>query len=132
MVELSKRRRLVGRLAPAVAVLVVSVAMSLAGPSRASAQGAPPAPPPIIPDPAPTAPPGAGLLSEILGWLKWGALWASVAAMLIGAIAIGVGHFGSNYGASSAGRKWLLGGLGCAAIAALAWTFASTVYNSTS
>ena len=52
--------------------------------------------------------------------------------MLIGAIAIGVGHFGSNYGASSAGRKWLLGGMGAAVIAGLAWTVANTVYTSTS
>jgi hypothetical protein len=84
-----------------------------------------------VPNPAPQEPPGGGLMSQILGWLKWGALWAAVAGLLIGAIAVGVGHFGSNYGASSAGRKWLLGGIGSAAIAGLAWTFATTVYSST-
>jgi hypothetical protein len=84
-----------------------------------------------IPNPAPDGSvPGSTLMSQTLGWLKWVALWASVAAMLIGAIAVGVGHFGSNYGASSAGRKWLLGGMGCAILAALAWTIASTVYSS--
>ena len=30
--------------------------------------------------------------------------------------ATGVGHFGSNYSASSAGRKWLLGGMGAAMV----------------
>jgi hypothetical protein len=85
-----------------------------------------------IPNPDPEQPPGSALLRDVLAWLKWGALWAAVAGLLIGAIAVGVGHFGSNYGASSAGRKWLLGGMACAAIAGLAWTFANTVYNSTS
>ena len=132
MVEPSKRRSRVGRLAPAVSVFVGAATVALMAPSRVLAQTPPPAPPPVLTDPAPLAPPGSALMSDILGWLKWGALWASVAALLIGAIAIGVGHFGSNYGASSAGRKWLLGGIACAALASLAWTFASTVYNSTS
>ena len=104
-------------------VLVAALGVHVAGGGMASAQ---------VPNPDPSPPPGAALMTDILGWLKYGALWASVAALLVGAIAIGVGHFGSNYGASSAGRKWLLGGIGCAALAALAWTFASTVYNSTS
>jgi hypothetical protein len=91
-------------------------------PSRANAQ---------IPDPAPTAPPGASFLGQVLGWLKWGGLWASVAGLLIGGIAIAVGHFGSNYGAASSGRKWLLGGLAAAAVSGLAWTAANTVYTST-
>ena len=85
-----------------------------------------------IPNPEPTAPPGASFLGQVLGWLKWGGLWAAVAGILIGAIAIAVGHFGSNYGASSAGRKWLLGGMGAAALSGLAWTVANTIYTSTS
>lgn len=91
-------------------------------PSRAFAQ---------IPDPAPTAPPGASFLGQVLGWLKWGGLWAAVAGILIGAIAIAVGHVGSNYGAASAGRKWLLGGVAAAAVSGLAWSIANTVYTST-
>ena len=77
-------------------------------------------------------PPGASFLGQVLGWLKWGGLWAAVAGLLIGAIAVGVGHFGSNYGASSAGRKWLLGGMGAAVVSGLAWTIANTIYTSTS
>ncbi|MGH9228924.1 MAG: hypothetical protein ACRD07_09380 [Acidimicrobiales bacterium] len=46
-------------------------------------------------------------------------------------MATGVGHFGSSYTASSAGRKWLLGGIGAAMIAGLAHTIATTVYNAT-
>ncbi|MFT3851998.1 MAG: hypothetical protein QM733_04565 [Ilumatobacteraceae bacterium] len=124
MTQTPKRRRF----AAVLSVFVVIVPTALAGPARVSAQ----APRPIIPNPSPAAPPGAGFLTDLLSWLKYIALWSSVAALLIGAIAIGVGHFGSNYGAASVGRKWLLGGIGCAVVAALAWTIASTVFNSTS
>ena len=45
--------------------------------------------------------------------------------------ATGVGHFGSNYSASSAGRKWLLGGMGAAILSGLAWTITTTLYSAT-
>jgi len=85
-----------------------------------------------VPDPAPDASmPGAGLVTSVLGWLKYGALAAAVAGILGGGIATGVGHFGNNYGAASAGRKWVLGGVGAAALAGMAHTFATQVYNAT-
>ena len=79
--------------------------------------------------PADGSAPGAALMTSLLGWLKWGGLAAALAGLLIGAITMGVGHFGSNYNASSAGRKWLLGGIGAAMIAGLAHVIAVTVYN---
>jgi hypothetical protein len=81
--------------------------------------------------PADGTAPGAELVSTVLGWLKWAGLAAALAGLLIGAIATGVGHFGSNYSASSAGRKWLLGGMGSAILSGLAWTIATTLYNAT-
>jgi hypothetical protein len=84
-----------------------------------------------VPNPAPESPPGAALITKVLGWLKYGAIAAAVAGLLTGGIATGVGHFGSNYSAASAGRKWLLGGIGAAMIAGLAHTIATTVYNAT-
>lgn len=85
-----------------------------------------------VPNPAPDASlPGATLITKVLGWLKYGAIAAAVAGLLAGGIATGVGHFGSNYSAASAGRKWLLGGIGAAMIAGLAHSIASTVYNAT-
>lgn len=85
-----------------------------------------------VPDPDPDASlPGGSLITQVLGWLKYGALAAAVAGLLIGGIAIGVGHFGNSYGASASGRKWLLGGLGAAMIAGLAHAIATTVYNAT-
>lgn len=81
--------------------------------------------------PADGSAPGAELVTTVLGWLKWAGLTAALAGLLIGAIATGVGHFGSNYSASSAGRKWLLGGMGAAILSGLAWTIATTLYSAT-
>jgi hypothetical protein len=71
------------------------------------------------------------LVGTVLGWLKWAGLASALAGLLIGAITTGVGHFGSNYSASSAGRKWLLGGMGAAILSGLAWTIATTLYSAT-
>lgn len=86
----------------------------------------------VVPNPPPDgSAPGAALMSTVLGWLKWGALAAALAGLLIGAITTAVGHFGSNYGASSAGRKWLLGGMGASILAGLAWTIVTTLFGAT-
>ena len=110
----------VRRVAVAAATTAVTLVMTAA---MAAAQ---------VPDPAPDASmPGATLVTSLLGWLKWGSLAAAVGGILGGGIAVGVGHFGNNYGAASAGRKWVLGGVGAAALAGLAHTFATQVYNAT-
>jgi hypothetical protein len=102
----------------------VALAAIVAWPAVASAQA--------IPNPpADGSAPGAALVEQVLGWLKWAGLAAALAGLLIGAIATGIGHFGSNYSASSAGRKWLLGGMGAAILSGLAWTIATTLYNAT-
>jgi hypothetical protein len=81
--------------------------------------------------PADGSAPGAELVTTVLGWLKWAGLAAALGGLLIGAIATGVGHFGSNYTASSVGRKWLLGGMGAAILSGLSWTIATTLYSAT-
>ena len=81
--------------------------------------------------PADGTAPGAVLVTKVLGWLKWAGLASALAGLLMGAITTGIGHFGSNYSASSAGRKWLLGGMGAAVLAGLAWTIATTLYGAT-
>lgn len=85
-----------------------------------------------VPDPAPDATlPGGALITQVLGWLKFAAIAAAVAGLLIGGVATGVGHFGSSYTASSAGKKWVLGGIGAAMLAGLAHSIALTVFNAT-
>jgi hypothetical protein len=113
-------RRLCRRLAVTPAL---TAAIVLASAGAAAAQ---------VPNPpADGSAPGAALVTTVLGWLKWAGLAASLAGLLIGAIATGVGHFGSNYSASSAGRKWLLGGMGAAILSGLSWTIATTLFNAT-
>ena len=85
-----------------------------------------------VPDPAPDATlPGGALITQVLGWLKFAAIAAAVAGLLIGGVATGVGHFGSSYTASAAGKKWVLGGIGAAMLAGLAHSIALTVFNAT-
>lgn len=85
-----------------------------------------------VPDPPPDASlPGGALITQVLGWLKFAAITSAVAGLLIGGVATGVGHFGSSYSGSSAGKKWVLGGIGSAMIAGLAHSIAMTVYNAT-
>lgn len=85
-----------------------------------------------VPDPAPDPSlPGGALIAQVLGWLKFAAIASAVAGLLIGGVATGVGHFGSNYSASSAGRKWVLGGIGAAMLAGLAHSIAVTVFEAT-
>lgn len=106
------------------AVLAAAVIEAVLGPQQAGAQE--------IPNPpADGTAPGAELVTQVLGWLKWAGLASALAGLLIGAIATGVGHFGSNYSASSAGRKWLLGGMGAAILSGLAWTITTTLYQAT-
>src|SRR6266540_2738565 len=84
------------------------------------------------PDPAPDAGiPGSGLITELLGWLKFGALASAVAGLLIGGIATGFGYSSSHYGSSAAGRNWLMGGLAAAVIAGLAHSIAIALYRAT-
>src|SRR5215210_907741 len=104
-------------------LVATGVAAVLAWPGAAMAQ---------VPDPAPDASlPGGALITQVLGWLKYAAIAAAVAGLLIGGISTGVGHFGSSYSASAAGKKWVLGGIGAAMIAGLAHSVALTVYNAT-
>jgi len=113
-------RRLRRRVAVISTIAAVAV---LASATAASAQ---------VPNPpADGSAPGAALVTTVLGWLKWAGLAASLAGLLIGAVATGVGHFGSNHSASSAGRKWLMGGMGAAILSGLSWTIATTLYNAT-
>jgi hypothetical protein len=87
--------------------------------------------PATFPTPRLTTQSGVALLTKVLGWLKYGALAAALAGLLMGGFMVGVGHFGSNYSASSAGRKWMLGGIGAAILAGLSWAIATTLYSST-
>jgi hypothetical protein len=115
------RRFVIGASTAAVTIALLA-APALAAPALAAAGDVPDAPPDATM-------PGAALVGKILGWLKWGALAAAVIGILGGAIAAGVGHFGGNFGASSAARKWILGGAAAAVVAGMAHSIATQLYG---
>jgi hypothetical protein len=120
-----KARVVVGSLGAGVTTVILWSGPALAQEPSSNGSG-------VVPDPGPNASiPGNGLIVEVLGWLKFGALAAAVAGILAGGIAMGVGYSGSHYGASAAGRRWLLGGMGAAIVAGLAHTVAITLYEAT-
>ncbi len=105
------------------AVVGLAVTIVLLAPSIAAAQ---------IDNPAPDASaPGAAVVTQVLGWLKWAGLASALAGLLIGSVSVGVGHFGQHGGAAASGRKWILGGMGAAILSGLAWTITTTLYNAT-
>ena len=116
----SKHSRLYVRFGAVVTLATTAV---LLVPAVASAQ---------IDNPAPDASaPGAAVVTQVLGWLKWAGLAAALAGLLIGSVSVGVGHFGQHGGAAASGRKWILGGMGAAILSGLAWTITTTLYNAT-
>ena len=75
-----------------------------------------------VPNPGPVAPPGfAGIVGNLLGWLKWGVLGAGVAGVLFCAFMMIIGR--RNRSALSyeglIGSAWVLGGLALASVAAV-------------
>ena len=74
------------------------------------------------PNPAPTVPPGLGAFADqILGWLKWGVLFAGVLGILVCAIMIIIGRRNRSATAYEGlvGSAWILGGLALASVAAV-------------
>jgi hypothetical protein len=126
---------MVSRVRRAGAALAASAFVLVAMAAQAAAAPVPPrtAPPASLPpNPGPNAGiPGSGLITELLGWLKYGALASAVVGLLVGGIATGVGYSSANFGASAAGRRFLMGGLAAAVIAGLAHSVAIALYRAT-
>lgn len=84
------------------AVVVVVAGVVLAGSGSAFAQ--------VVDVPAKEPPGTVGvMLDNVIGWMRWGVGKSAYLGFVIGAIAMAIGHFGENYGASAKARKWLLG-----------------------
>jgi hypothetical protein len=70
---------------------------------------------PVVPDPAPAAPPGelAEAADTLLGWMKWGGIVGAVAAAIAAGIMMVVGRRNRNHMAieGAASLPWIVGGL---------------------
>jgi hypothetical protein len=76
-----------------------------------------------IDDPAPADDfPGAELVAQILGWLKYLALAGSLASLLIGGAVWGLSQHSGNTIGASRGRAYALGGAAGAIVTGLAAT----------
>lgn len=74
------------------------------------------------PNPPPAPPPGlAALADQILGWLKWGVLFAGVLGILVCAVMLIIGRRNRSATAYEGlvGSAWILGGLALASVAAV-------------
>ena len=103
------RRRLTG-----VAVSVVGV---VAGPAAAFAQ--------VAGTPNATGLPGAALVRQLIGWMMWLSLMASLGAFIYGAALWRGGAKSGNYGRAEDGRQYVAGG----AIGALSTGLAVVAIN---
>lgn len=79
--------------------------------------------------PSATGLPGASLLKQALGWLRYLALFGSVASLLLGAALWGVGQLSGNAQGAQRGRQLLIGGLVGAIIAGAAFGLVNLLYT---
>jgi hypothetical protein len=88
-----------------------------------------PPPPPVNVNPTTDGLPGAALFEKLLNWLSQGALWGSLASLLIGAGIWGLSqHAGNSYGAGR-GRNLALAGVVGALLAGLSPTIVNTLFS---
>ncbi|MCX6462699.1 MAG: hypothetical protein NTW05_03750 [Pseudonocardiales bacterium] len=75
-----------------------------------------------VPNPEPVAPPGfAELAGTLLGWMKWGVVFAGLLGIFICALMLIIGRRNRSATAYEglAGSAWVIGGLAMASVAAL-------------
>jgi len=72
-------------------------------------------PPPLVPDPPPSAPPGelSNAADTVLGWMKWGGVVGAVGALVAAGIMMAIGRRNRNHMAieGAVSLPWVVGGL---------------------
>jgi hypothetical protein len=106
----------------AVAAVIVMAAATVAGTaSRAAAQ-------PVDGVPDPTGMPGAALVSQLVNWLMWVSLMASLGAVLYGAALWRGGAKLGNSPRAEDGRNYVAGGAIGALLSGLAVVLVNTLF----
>ena len=108
-------RRVVAAVAPAVAALALPTGVALAQP--------------VGGEPDPTGMPGAALVSQIINWLMWVSLMASLGAVLYGAAMWRGGARVGNSPRAEDGRNYVAGGAVGALLAGLAVVLINTLFT---
>src|SRR4051812_36132995 len=86
-------------------------------------------PPPVAVNPTTDGLPGAVLFEKLLNWLAQGALWGSLASLLVGAGIWGLSQHAGNSYAAGRGRNLALAGVVGALLAGLAPTIINTMFS---
>lgn len=73
--------------------------------------------------------PAQRLLTEALGWLRYLALYGSLASLLLGALLFGIAQLGSSGSGKSLGKSLVIGGAIGALIAGLAPTIVNELFK---
>jgi hypothetical protein len=106
-----------------VVVAAAVAATTLVGPvGRASAQ-------PVDGEPDPTGMPGADLVSQLVNWLMWVSLMASLGAVLYGAAMWRGGSRMGNSPRAEDGRNYVAGGAIGALLSGLAVVLVNTLFE---
>jgi hypothetical protein len=105
-----------------VAAALVAVATLVAGARPAAAQ-------PVDGDPDPTGMPGAELVTQLVNWLMWVSLMASLGAVLYGAALWRGGARMGNSPRAEDGRNYVAGGAVGALISGLAVVLINTLFE---
>ena len=105
-----------------VAAVTVTVATLVGGGSQVAAQ-------PVGGDPDPSGMPGAELVSQLINWLMWVSLMASLGAVLYGAALWRGGARVGNSTRAEDGRNYVAGGAVGALLAGLAVVLINTLFQ---
>jgi hypothetical protein len=80
----------------------------------------------VVPDPAPTPPDGAGALTTLLSWIKWGSLICCAGAAVTAGGMIALGNTSRRAEMAERGKVTLI----CAVIGAIVVAIAGTLITS--
>lgn len=83
----------------------------------------------VIPNPPPAAPPGAGALTTLMAWFKYGMLACCFIAAVAAGGMIPLGHTSRRAELAERGKLTLLGAIAGAVIIAIAAALISTAYS---
>lgn len=82
-----------------------------------------------MPDPDPTAPPGSGVVTTLLGWVMWLMLAGCVGAFIAGAGMAAVGNLSERPHVAVRGKSSMLWSVAGAVLIALGYLVVSTAFQ---
>ncbi len=82
-----------------------------------------------LPDPSPTAPPGSGVVTTLLGWVMWLMLAGCVAGFITGAGMTAVGNLSERPHVAVRGKASMLWSVAGAVLIAIGYLIVNTAFQ---